>query len=69
MEPEFLSFTEKLQLVEAVKNGERFAEGDLINELARLENLVKDYYIAVSQCVYRNDQIHGKTPNLTYNQK
>jgi hypothetical protein len=61
-ETKFLSFTEKLRLANSIENGGKESLKFLINELDRLEQLLKGYEIIIRQAYDRAKSDYNKTP-------
>ena len=51
METKFISTNKKIALMVALQRGEKEAIQTIINELGRLESVIKDYEIGISRLV------------------
>jgi archaellum component FlaC len=58
METKFISITEKAALMVALQLGEKDAIQTVMDELNRLESVIKDYEIGIRQI---NDKFNSKT--------
>lgn len=58
METKFISITEKAALIVALQLGEKEAITTVMDELNRLESVIKDYEIGIKQI---NDKFNSKT--------
>jgi len=61
METKFISTNKKIALMVALQRGEKEAIQTIINELGRLESVIKDYEIGIKQI---NDKFNNKTFKL-----
>ena len=57
IETEFIPITQKAVLIKALQNGEKEAITTVMDELNRLENVIKDYEIGIKQL---NNKFNGK---------
>ena len=55
METEFIVFTDKLKLTIALEKGNKDAIRICIDEIQRLESIIRDYEIVITQARYRYD--------------
>lgn len=61
METKFISTNKKIALMVALQRGEKEAIQTIINELGRLESVIKDYEIGIKQI---NNKFNNKTFKL-----
>jgi len=62
METEFYSLTEKRHIMDMLESGDKKAVKIVINEIQRLEGVIKDYEIAFGICASKIDCHTFKKP-------
>jgi len=64
MEANFYSITDKMFLIKQLEQGEEDAIKHVINEIQRLESIIKDYEVAFKICSDKVESKTFKTPSV-----
>jgi nitrogen-specific signal transduction histidine kinase len=63
MKVQFITITQKADLIKRIESGDKEAVNILIREMDRLESLVKDFEIVIETAVGRYNSTLHKTPS------